>query len=219
MLDLIIKLTLWFRGGLRCSTALLCIMVSILASINLFAQEESMSAEIVKVYREELPPMRFIGKKYTADDFIDSNIGDKWEEWFHTDNDWFGIIKRQDDSEIAKSIFDKVGETVALWYTTAEGDGSEYWIGTFMPANTPIPNGFTYMDFPASSLGICWVYGTIPHIFGANEMVLKSLKEAGFEITPNEEGKYWTLESYFCPRYTTPDEHGKQILDRSYFVK
>ena len=189
----------------------------LIATITLTAQEVKMNAEIVKVYREEMPVMRFIGKKYTSEDFKVINIGDKWEEWFG--NNWFEVIKNQNDPDLNKPIFDKVGDTVALWYFTKDSDGSEYWIGAFMPENTPIPNEFDYMDFPASTLGICWVYGTIPHIFGANDMVLKSLKEANFEIIPDEKGRFWTLESYHCPRYTTPDEHGKQILDRSYFIK
>ena len=41
-------------------------------------------AEIIKIYREEIPAMRFIGKKY--DDF------GNWGEWFA--NGWFDEIER-----------------------------------------------------------------------------------------------------------------------------
>ena len=192
-------------------------LLMVLIAPILFASEDKMNAEIVKVYREDIPSTRFIGKKYSAEDFVGSNIGEKWGMWF--ENNWFDVIKKQGETASSKEIFDKVGETVGLWYMTKDSDGSEYWIGSFMPANTTIPDGFSYMDFPASSLGVCWVYGSIPAVFGANDIVLKRLKKEGFEIIPDEKGRYWTLESYFCPRYTTPDEHGKVILDRSYTIK
>ncbi len=41
-------------------------------------------AEIIKVFKEEVPSMRFIGKKY-------SNFGPMWGEWFA--NGWFDKIE------------------------------------------------------------------------------------------------------------------------------
>jgi len=31
-----------------------------------------------------------------------------------------------------------------------DGEPFEYWIGMFMPANTVVPEGFAYVDFPQS---------------------------------------------------------------------
>lgn len=37
-------------------------------------------AEIINVYRQTIPAMRFIGKKYTDDDRINGSFSAKWEE-------------------------------------------------------------------------------------------------------------------------------------------
>jgi len=39
------------------------------------------------------------------------------------------------------------------------------------------------------------------------------------EIIFEEDGSLWCIERYCCPRYTTPDEKGKIIMDCCYFVK
>ena len=42
--------------------------------------------EIVKVYREHLPSLRLIGKRYADGDRCpDGGFGGKWEEWFRRD--------------------------------------------------------------------------------------------------------------------------------------
>ena len=44
-------------------------------------------AEIVKCYKEHLPALRLIGKRYTDSDRIGiSSFGAKWGEWFQ--NGW-----------------------------------------------------------------------------------------------------------------------------------
>ncbi|MGN6714677.1 hypothetical protein [Anaerocolumna jejuensis] len=44
-------------------------------------------AEIIKVYKEHLPAVRFIGKRYTNTDRCkDGGFGYKWEEWFERFN-------------------------------------------------------------------------------------------------------------------------------------
>ncbi len=47
-----------------------------------------MAAEIIKVYKEHLPSLRLIGKRYTEADRVGS-FGHKWGEWF--ENGLFGI--------------------------------------------------------------------------------------------------------------------------------
>ena len=42
-------------------------------------------AEIIKVFKENVPAMRFIGKKY-------SGFGPMWGEWFA--NGWFDLIEQ-----------------------------------------------------------------------------------------------------------------------------
>ena len=45
---------------------------------------ETIMAEIIKTFKEEIPAMRFIGKKYP-------NFGPWWGEWFA--NGWFDLIE------------------------------------------------------------------------------------------------------------------------------
>ena len=52
-----------------------------------------MALSIVKVYRESLPNVRFIGKKYGDNDRVDGSFGAKWGEWFQ--NGWFNILEKE----------------------------------------------------------------------------------------------------------------------------
>ena len=47
----------------------------------------------------------------------------------------------------------------------------------------------------------------------------ETLNEAGMEIERGENGASWFFERYGCPRFTSPDDSGKIILDICYFVK
>lgn len=186
-------------------------------------------AEIVKVYREPVPALRFIGKKYPG--FT------PWGEWFM--NGWFDLLE---------SAMGGVDAIAALWpdgtgYIGLErrkdGEPFEYWIGMFTPSGTPVPDGFEALDFPETSLGVCWIYGEEGETHGAVGGCADALEKAGFSILklsgepkadPEKEervwvqredgdGAVWSFENCQCPRYTTPDEHGKVILDYVYFVK
>lgn len=52
-----------------------------------------MMVEIINVYRQSIPAMRFIGKKYGDSDRVDGGFGAKWGEWFG--NGWFTAIEKQ----------------------------------------------------------------------------------------------------------------------------
>jgi hypothetical protein len=41
-----------------------------------------MNAEIIKVYKQNVPALRFIGKKYGENDCIYGMFGKYWEDWF-----------------------------------------------------------------------------------------------------------------------------------------
>ncbi|MCL2665435.1 MAG: hypothetical protein FWE82_07475 [Defluviitaleaceae bacterium] len=60
-------------------------------------------AEIIKTYRQSIPAMRFIGKKYEDGDRVNGSFGAKWGEWFA--NGWFGEIERQIDGDM-KNIYE-----------------------------------------------------------------------------------------------------------------
>ncbi len=165
-------------------------------------------AEIIKTYREEVPAMRFIGKKYAG-------YGN-WGEWFA--NGWFDEIER---------AMGGVGSILAIWengggYVGLEMRGEnefEYFIGMFTPAGTAVPGGFDFIDLPACALGTCWIYGREGGDTHQTGGCRGALERAGMKVRHDERGRVWSFENGLCPRYTTPDEHGNVILDYCYFVE
>ena len=107
-------------------------------------------AEIIKAFRDPIPAMRFIGKKYP-------NFG-HWGEFFA--NGWFDMIESaMGGSESILNIWKNGGAYVGL-ERRKDGEPFSYYLGMFTPADTPIPDGFLGVDFPAGALGTCWIYGT-----------------------------------------------------------
>ena len=165
-------------------------------------------AEIIKVFKENIPAMRFIGKKYDS-------FG-HWGEWWA--NGWFDLL------EIAMGGNDKI---ISLWENGGgyigierhvEGQPFEYYIGMLTPKHTPVPNEFVSIDFENLSLGTCWIYGKENEIHDTSSCKQK-LEENGMELWRDNEGATWSFENCLCPRYTSPDEQGNVILDYCYFIK
>ena len=97
-------------------------------------------ASIIKTFREEIPAMRFIGKKYEG-------FGPWWGEWFA--NGWFDTIeKAMGGIDSILKFWENGGGYVGL-ERRAVDQPFEYWIGMFTPADTPVPEGFACVDFPA----------------------------------------------------------------------
>ena len=166
-------------------------------------------AEIIKKFREDIPTMRFIGKKYP-------NFGPMWGEWFA--NGWFDLIEeRMGGVEKITAIWENGGDYVGL-ERRCDGQPFEYWIGMFTPAETPVPEGFAYLDFKDVGLGTCWIYGTEREVHNT-KACRGELEALGLEIWHDTNGGVWSFENCLCPRYTTPDEKGNIILDYCYFVK
>ena len=166
-------------------------------------------AEIIKTFREQVPAMRFIGKKYPG-------FGPMWGEWFA--NGWFDVVEASmGGPESILKIWENGAGYVGL-ERRAEGQPFEYWLGMFTPANTPIPEGFSYVDFPAIGLGICWIYGPEKEVHKTSACK-PAILAAGMELWKDETGGIWSFENCLCPRYTTPDEQGNIIMDYCYFVQ
>ena len=165
-------------------------------------------AEITKVFRDPVPAMRFIGKKY-------ADYGG-WGEWFA--NGWFDLVE---------SAMGGPDAILAMWengggYCGLErrGDGLfEYWIGMFTPAGTPVPEGFACVDFPAGALGTVWICGPEGEVHGAIPSCAEKIAGAGMELWRDSDGCVWSFENGLCPRFTTPDERGCVILDYCFYVK
>ena len=155
-----------------------------------------MTAELLKIERESCPAALFIGRKYQKPN---------WAEWW--ENGWFEVLEAlpglpvNDDGYIGATRKD------------------EYWIGMFFPLNTPVPNGFEAAEMPAADYAVCYLYGseTGSELYSeeTRQLCRKAMRESGF--VPRTDG--WCFERYNCPRFTTPDEHGKVILDYAVSVE
>jgi predicted transcriptional regulator YdeE len=174
-----------------------------------------MSAEIIKTYKQEIPALRFIGKKYDDNDRIDGTFGKHWGDWFQ--NGWFNVIEKQIDGS-TKTIYEDGDAYIGL-EKCKEGEPFEYWIGMLAPENTSVPEGYVFYDFPKGSLGVCWVCGKEDEVFMQEENCMKKLAEEGYNFLPDENGFQWLFERYERRRYTSPDEKGNIILDICFYVK
>jgi predicted transcriptional regulator YdeE len=166
-------------------------------------------ATITKVYKETVPALRFIGKRYVDSDRIDGTFGAKWGEWF--ENGWFGVIEKQFEGNLAEIHVDG-GAYIGLMRDNSEG-AFEYWIGIFMPKETSAPEGFALIDFPAGELGVCWVYGKDSEVYMREGECGERLEAEGYNVNTD-----WCFERYVCPRFTTPDENGKVVLDICFYL-
>jgi hypothetical protein len=159
--------------------------------------------KIIKVYRESLPELRLIGKRYVdGDRGKDGGFSGQWDEWFR--RGWFkplealGSLPENEDAYVGSMRC---------------ADEFEYWIGMFFPRSTPVPDGYSYADIPAGDIGTCWIYGRAEtgelYSQDIHDACIAKVREAGWLPADNA----WFFERYNCPRFTTPDETGKVILD------
>lgn len=166
-------------------------------------------AEIIKTFKESVPAMRFIGKKYP-------DFGGWWGDWFS--NGWFDQLeKAMGGVDSIRRIWENGGGYVGL-ERRCEGQPFEYWIGMFTPADTEVPEGFESVDFPAVGLGTCFIYGNESEVHDTSGC-REAVENMGMEIWRDERGGVWSFENCLCPRYTTPDDKGNIILDYCYYVK
>lgn len=164
-------------------------------------------AEVVRVYKESFPEIRFIGKRYgDADRGADGGFGWKWDEWFQ--KGYFEPLMALPKESINGDAY------IGFMRFTHE---LEYWIGMFFPAGTPVPEGFASIDLPAGDVGICWIYGRddTGELYGpqAHEMCVAKLEESGWSI------QMPCFERYVDERFIQPDEKGNVIVDYGIYLK
>ena len=89
----------------------------------------------------------------------------------------------------------------------------EYWIGFFCPADTEVPGGYEAVDISPRRYAVLWRRGDEHNgeIYGleAHNLCLEELKRSGWVRREDD----WCFERYNCPRFTTPDDQGRVILD------
>lgn len=165
--------------------------------------------ELVNVYVQDVPAMRFIGKTYGEKDFVNGSFGHLWGTWFHLG--WFEPLEALVTAEFREKYSD--WDAYLGLMSMGKGEDFAYRIGLFAPAGTPAPEGYEALDFPAGKWGVGWLKGTEPELYGREELVMKALHEQGNELVPDAQGRTWFAERYGCPRFTTPAEDGSKILD------
>jgi hypothetical protein len=165
---------------------------------------------IVNTYKQSVPVTRFIGKS--------SPTARDWDEWWA--NDWFGDIQNAAGGEEKVHWLYEDGDAYIDMYLYDEDERMrEHWIGMFTPSGTEAPEGFEYIDFPESNLGVCWVYGTQGSVFRQQWDCMDTLAEEGMEIKTEENGFFWVIQRYQYPRFIVEDEKGKVLLDYCFFVE
>lgn len=171
--------------------------------------------EIIKVYAQDLPALRLIGKKYGDADRQNGGFGHLWHQFFVDGS--MQAIENAVPFPIREIYED--GDAYLGFMRMKEGEPFEYWIGLFTPAGTAVPQGFASLDLPAARLGVCWLHGTTPEVFGKEHLCAEKLEEQGYTLAQEADGAYLFFERYGCPRFTNPDEQGNLILDIGWYIK
>ena len=177
--------------------------------------------EIIKVYRQSVDSLKFIGKKYDNADRTNGAFGvkAKWSEWF--ENKWFETIEKQISKNPDVPCEDG-GAYIGL-LRNKSGEPFQYWIGMFAPENTEIPEDYDYIDFPKNELGVCWVYGNEKYA-SMNESLdifdqcKDRLEKEGMYHAHDKDNICYAFERYVRPRSKIPDEKGNIILDICFFI-
>lgn len=172
-----------------------------------------MAAEIIKVYKEHLPSVRLIGKRYTNADRI-GGFGHKWGEWF--EKGWFSVLENLGELTDIEN-----GYLGFMRYNCNEqGDTFEYWIGMFFAVDTVVPEGYEYIDLDESDIGVCWIKGKENEgLYGMHEACMTKYQEKGVgTFREDDQGRICFFERYQCPRFTTPDAEGNVILDYGIYL-
>lgn len=167
-------------------------------------------AEIIKVVKEHLPNLRFIGKRYTESDRVNGSFAHLWDEWFN--KAWF--------EPLAKSGITPGVENGCIGFMRTCPQ-NEYWIGAFLPPKTDVPEGYDFVDMAESDVGVCWIKGKADDvgIYTMHEKCIEELKQNGMGKLPGDDaGGPYFFERYNVPRYTEQDDDGYIILDYGVYL-
>jgi len=167
-------------------------------------------AEIIRVYKEHLPRLRFIGKRYTEDDRLNGGFAHKWEEWFK--NGWFEELEKQGEPGNIENGY--------LGFMRCYPN-FEYWIGAFLPPKTSVPDGYGFIDMDEGDVGVCWIKGREDNgeIFSMHDQCMGKFEEYGMNnYRLSDDGRSYFFERYNCPRFTEKDNLGEVILDYGIYL-
>lgn len=173
-----------------------------------------MATQIIKVFEEQHPPLRFIGKKYTNQDRTQGSYAAKWQAWFQ--NGYFSVLEVLGETKQVDN-----GYLGFMRYNPASFETSfEYWIGVLFEPNTSVPEGFDYIDLPAAKIGICYIQGKESEgIYAMHDACIQALVEKHILLPKQLElQRIQVFERYNCPRFTEPNALGEVILDYGVYL-
>jgi len=176
---------------------------------------------IIKTYRQEVPALRFIGKKYNEPFSVSifDKILNELDNWCLRYA--FSVIEKQLDKE-SKTIYEGGDAYVSLIKINGELLNEvkqiEYWLGMFMPEGTEVPSGYEMMDFPKSTLGVCAVYGKRNSIIHYDEDCRKELAKEGIECRKDETGAKLFFQRFNWRNFYSEDKYGKRVLEYCYYL-
>lgn len=168
-------------------------------------------ADLIRTYTEEFPALRFIGKRYTDADRVGGTFADKWGEWFS--KGWFTPLDDLASNDVDNGY-------VGLEIVPADRRYWDYWIGCFTPADTLVPEGYSYIDLPASKVGITWVKGREDDgLYCKYDDAREAQIEAGLgQPRLTDKNETIAFERYNCPRFTDADTQQNRILDLGFYL-
>lgn len=161
-----------------------------------------MPAKIVKVYTENLPALRLIGKQIPGPG--GENFIEKWDEWLS--NGWFDQLEK----------LGPVPENGYMYLGVTDSNGG-YWIGLFFQPGTPVPDGFEYAEIPAAKFAILQFDGKKDKELLSEDginLVIEEIHKRNLTPAPLWNG--WCIERYSRP---APDGKGKILIDCLYEIQ
>lgn len=171
--------------------------------------------EIIKVYKETAPAARFVGIRYGARHKVDGSFAHLWRGWFEHGRfePLMALL-----TPAWQTAFPEADSTIGLIRHNAAGE-YEYWIGMFLPPDSPVPAGFDSLLVPAMEAGVCWVRGKEPAIYLQENACIEALREQFSSPRPDREGQHWVWERYQNERFTTDKEDGSRVMDMVFMLR
>jgi hypothetical protein len=170
-------------------------------------------SNIVKVYKESIPPLAFVGRKYHDAERQNGGFGHLWTQWFQENR--FAPLRALIDPSFREAYIE--ADALIGLMREQPGEPFEYWIGMFVPTNARCPEGYETVTLPVAPLGIGWVEGGWNDVFCQEEQVYHRLEANGISPIRDEQGALFFFERYAESRF-----QGHQptfILDIGFFVK
>ncbi len=163
--------------------------------------------QIIRIYADTLPGLRFSGIKYNDEDRDENCTYTKqWLEW--RENNLFSPLEK---------ICSEIPEGCPKIGMIKFDIGFEYWIGMFTTLKPPAE----YQSFrlPAGNIAVCHLQGkeATGELFGMKPMndCMNAIRDYGWTVNPDLP----CFELYSRDRYYKYDKDKNVILDYCFYLK